>query len=245
MLCRKKKRDAPIPPSPRSRMLGRFARVIVERGIDDARTNKIKTEPPMTDFSWTRRATSIRLLASLLRLLSIAQNAMAASIRNMPLFESSDMVNEEKSRLVVTIIAPAKTRMIARYPAGANRSLKNAMAISTVKTTSALDRRAVSDAFALTRPMKYRLGAMIDPQTATATIKNQYLLAPIRESMPALFRGLLTLAIGVSIKNAGRYIVAESKSGFTFVRAGFATVEIEPNKAAAMKAQKYPTYLEV
>jgi hypothetical protein len=67
----------------------------------------------------------------------------------------------------------------------------------------------------------------------------QVFLALCWDSMLFL-RLSLTLATGVSKRNASSYIRADNNIGFTFERAGFATVEIEPNNAAAKKAHKYP-----
>ena len=52
MLCKKKKRDAPTPPSPKIRIFGKLANVIVENGTaDNMMTKIISTEPPIIDFS--------------------------------------------------------------------------------------------------------------------------------------------------------------------------------------------------
>src|SRR6476469_2515220 len=108
MLCKKKNKDVPTPPNPRKRTLGRFEAVMMPASeVPERRIKAISTNPPIRDLRCTNRATSILLVAILLRLLSIAQKTIEARIRTIPWFLAFVPDSEAKSRFVVTIIAPA------------------------------------------------------------------------------------------------------------------------------------------
>jgi hypothetical protein len=94
---------------------------------------------------------------------------------------------------------------------------------------SALDKTEVSDALLCAKPLKNRSGAITAPVILVTKIRNQSFLF-ISDILAFFFNG-------VAVKPAKRYTAEESTKGLMSTKAGFAMVEIEPNKAAANTAE--------
>ena len=120
--------------------------------------------PPINDFSCISFGIGILWLRILLILLSSPQKNVAPIISKFPLFAFNCKLL--KSRLVVIMVTPIRTRATDINPTGFSFSLKNSIANKTEKIISPFTKTELSAAVVCFRPKKNIAGAIAAPEIA-------------------------------------------------------------------------------